>query len=423
MNFFNRNDFFNTPIKEGVIVQKYGGTSVGSIEKIKQVAVKVAKIRDLGSHVVVVVSAMAGETDRLIQLARSISENPNEREYDSIFASGEQVSAGLLSIALQRMGYASQSYLGFQIGIRTDKSYSKARIQSIDASKIFTELDKGKIVIVAGCQGIDEEGNITTLGRGGSDLTAVAVAASLGAKSCEIYTDVDGVYTADPRICSDARRIERISYEEMLEMASSGAKVLERRSVACAMNYQVRLHVLSSFEEGQGTIVCEEDPSMENILVSGITHDKKESRISVKGVPWQTKAVAEIFNHISEKNIVVDMIVQNIPDEAGNTSISFTVPRIDRPTAVEVVKQLYRNAEVSFDDNIAKISIIGAGMRSHAGVASKMFDTLSRENINIMMISTSEIKVSCVIEEKYTELAVRLLHDSFDLAEKTVSVH
>ncbi len=408
---------------EGIIVQKYGGTSVGSIEKIKQVAAKIAKMRDQGHRIVVVVSAMAGETDRLIQLAKSVASNPSDREYDSIFASGEQVSAGLLSIALQSMGYSAQSYLGFQIGIQTDKSYSKARIQSIDAQKILTELDKGKIVIIAGCQGTDGEGNITTLGRGGSDLTAVAVTAALGAKFCEIYTDVDGVYTADPRICSDARRIERISYEEMLEMASSGAKVLERRSVACARNYQVRLHVLSSFEEGLGTIVCEEDSSMENILVSGITHDKKESRISVKGVPWQTKVVADLFTHISEKNIVVDMIVQNIPDESGNTSISFTVPRVDRPTAVEIAKQLYRSAEVTFDDTIAKISIIGAGMRSHAGVASKMFETLGKENINIMMISTSEIKVSCVIEEKYTELAVRLLHDSFDLVRKTASVH
>ncbi|MBI2608709.1 MAG: aspartate kinase [Deltaproteobacteria bacterium] len=403
---------------ENILVQKYGGTSMGSIEKIRHIAEMIISFKKQNEHMVVVVSAMAGETDRLIALTKSITEMPALKEYDSIFATGEQVSAALLAMTLQSMRYNAESYLGFQVGIRTDAAHSKAKILSIDTQKIYTELDKGKIVIIGGCQGISPEGNITTLGRGGSDLTAVAVAAALGAKACEIYTDVSGIFTADPRICSDARKIEKISYEEMLEMASTGAKVLERRSVACAMNHSVRLYVRSSFEQGQGTLVCEEDPTMENILVSGITHDKKESRISVRGDLGVKGGVANLFSHIADKNIVVDMIVQNIPDEEAKSSISFTVPKEDRIQAVQIVKDLYKDAHVTWNDSISKISIIGAGMRTHAGVAATMFDILAKENIDIKMISTSEIKVSCVIEEKYTELAVRLLHEGFQLAKK-----
>ncbi|MBI2026639.1 MAG: aspartate kinase, partial [Deltaproteobacteria bacterium] len=378
-----------------IVVQKYGGTSVGSTEKIKQVAQKIARIKQSGKHVVVVVSAMAGETDRLIALAREISDYPDLREYDSIFASGEQVSCGLLSIALQEMGVRAQSFSGEQVGIVTDNAYSKARIQSIDSNIILSELDQGKVVVIAGCQGVSPEGRVTTLGRGGSDLTAVAVAAAVGAQACEIYTDVAGVYTADPRICSNARKIEKISYEEMLEMASMGAKVLERRSVACARNYKVALYVRSSFEEGQGTLVCEEDHTMENILVSGITHDKKESRISIPHLPTGSSTIAHLFSKLASKNIIVDMIVQNIPESSGLTAISFTVPKEERTAAVQIVQELHPQAEINFDDHISKISIIGAGMRAHAGIAAKMFEILAAENIKILMISTSEIKVSC----------------------------
>ena len=401
---------------ENIVVQKYGGTSVGSIEKIRRVADKIIEVKKTGARLVVVVSAMGGETDRLISLAREISDSPDAREYDSLFATGEQVSCALLAMCLKDRGYDAQSYLGSQVGIKTCSTYSRARIQSVDSQKIYTELDKGKIVIITGCQGVDEEGNITTFGRGGSDLSAVAVAAALGASACEIYTDVIGVFTADPRVCSNARKIEKISYEEMIEMASLGAKVLERRSVACAMNHHVRLYVKSSFESVQGTLVCEEDPTMENILVSAITHDKKESRIIVKDIPAQTSAVAHLFSEIAHHEIVVDMIVQNMSDSTGKALLSFTVPKDDSKAAVKIVEKLYPEAHVSCEHNIAKISIIGAGMRTHAGVAAKMFETLASENIDIKMISTSEIKVSCVIDEKYTELAVRLLHESFNLA-------
>ncbi len=400
-----------------LIVQKYGGTSVGSLERIKNVARRIAKFKDEGHDLVVTVSAMAGETNRLVDLVYGLSDDPNPREYDQVVSTGEQVSIGLVAIALQEMGYDAISLTGWQVGMKTDSAHMKARILNIDTARIKKYLDEGKIVIVAGFQGIDENGNITTLGRGGSDTTAVALAAALSADLCEIYTDVDGVYTADPRIVPKARKLDKISYEEMLEMASLGAKVLQIRSVEFAMKYNVPLVVRSSLNFNPGTIITKEDKEMEKVLVSGVTYNKNEAKISVRRVPDKPGIAAKIFDPLKDANINVDMIIQNI-SKNGYTDLSFTVARNEMKKAVEIVKKVAEEigAEgVEFDDTVAKVSIVGVGMRSHPGVAATMFDTLAENNINIQMISTSEIKISCVIDEKYTELAVRVLHDAFNL--------
>lgn len=405
-----------------LIVQKYGGTSVGTIERIKNVARRVIKTKEEGHDVVVIVSAMAGETDRLINLAYEITSTPDEREYDVLISTGEQVSVALLSMAIQSMGYKARSYLAYQVKIITDSAFSKARIQRIDSEKIFEDLRNGYIVVIAGFQGIDEQGNITTLGRGGSDTTAVAIAASLKADICEIYTDVDGVYTTDPNICPNARKLDVITYDEMLEMASLGAKVLQTRSVEFAKKYNVPIHVRSSFNESKGTMVIKEEDRMEAPVVSGITYSKNEAKITVVRVPDRPGIAAKIFTPLAEANIVVDMIVQNVSAD-GYTDLTFTVPKSDLKKAikiVEAVKDEIKAAAVLGDENIAKVSIVGVGMRSHSGVAAKMFSTLAKENINILMISTSEIKISCVIEPKYTELAVRVLHDAFNLGSEDI---
>ena len=403
-----------------LIVQKYGGTSVGSVDRIRNVARRVAQTRDQGNEVVVVLSAMSGETNKLVGLANDISEFPNEREYDVLVATGEQVTISLLAMCLQGMGYQAKSYLGHQVPIVTDSSFSRARIEHICDQKIREDLKKGAIVVVAGFQGVDREGNLTTLGRGGSDTSAVAVAAALKADVCEIYTDVDGVYTTDPRIVSDASKIDRISYDEMLEMASLGAKVLQIRSVEFAKKYGVVVHVRSSFNDNPGTLVMKEDADMETVLVSGVTYNKDEAKISVMRVPDKPGIAARLFTPLSKANITVDMIIQNVSHE-GYTDLTFTVPRGDFKKAMKAVEAAGRDigaAGVQGDENIAKISIVGVGMRSHSGVACKMFEVLSGEGINIQMISTSEIKISCVIDAKYTELAVRLLHEAFGLAKK-----
>ncbi len=400
-----------------LIVQKYGGTSVGSLERIKNVARRIAKFKDEGHDLVVTVSAMAGETNRLVDLVYGLSDDPDPREYDQVVSTGEQVSIGLVAIALKEMGYDAISLTGWQVGMKTDSAHMKARILDVDTEKIKKYLKEGKIVIVAGFQGIDEEGNITTLGRGGSDTTAVALAAALKADLCEIYTDVDGVYTADPRIVPKARKLDKISYEEMLEMASLGAKVLQIRSVEFAMKYNVPLVVRSSLNFNPGTIITKEDKEMEKVLVSGVTYNKNEAKISIRRVPDRPGIAAKIFEPLKEANINVDMIIQNISKD-GYTDLSFTVARNEMKKAVEIVKKVAEEigAEgVEWDDTIAKVSIVGVGMRSHPGVAAIMFKTLADNNINIMMISTSEIKISCVIDEKYTELAVRVLHDAFNL--------
>ena len=405
-----------------LVVQKYGGTSVGTVERIRNVARRVAKTFDDGNDVVVIVSAMAGETNRLVALAEEISEFPNEREYDVLVSTGEQVTIALLSMCLQSMGYNAKSYLGFQIPMVTDKAHAKARIKSIDDKKIREDLKSGTIIVVAGFQGTDGEGNITTLGRGGSDTSAVAVAAALKADVCEIYTDVDGVYTTDPRMVPSARKIEKISYEEMLEMASLGAKILQIRSVEFAKKYNVVVHVRSSFDDSPGTLVMKEDHEMETVLVSGIAYNKDEAKISIFGVPDHPGIAAQIFTPLSNNNITVDMIIQNVSHE-GATDMTFTVPKGDVKKAVQIIEEIAANIGargVSHNNNIAKVSIIGVGMRSHSGVASTMFETLSREGINIEMISTSEIKVSCIINAKYTELAVRVLHEAFGLDHKEI---
>ncbi len=403
-----------------LVVQKYGGTSVGTVERIRNVARRVAKTFDDGNDVVVIVSAMAGETNRLVALAEEVCEFPNEREYDVLVSTGEQVTIALLSMCLQSMGYNAKSYLGSQIPMITDKAHAKARIKSIDDKNIREDLKSGTIIVVAGFQGTDGEGNITTLGRGGSDTSAVAVAAALKADVCEIYTDVDGVYTTDPRMVPEARKIEKISYEEMLEMASLGAKILQIRSVEFAKKYNVVVHVRSSFDDTPGTLVMKEDNEMESVMVSGIAYNKDEAKISIFGVPDHPGIAAQIFTPLSSNNITVDMIIQNISHE-GATDLTFTVPKSDCKKAVQIVEEIASKIGargVSSDLNIAKVSIIGVGMRSHSGVASTMFETLSREGINIEMISTSEIKVSCVINSKYTELAVRVLHEAFGLDKK-----
>jgi len=400
-----------------LIVQKYGGTSVANLERIRAVAERIISYKKQGHDLIVVVSAMAGETDRLINLAKQITENPPLREFDLLVSTGEQVSSALLSITLQSMGYPSIALLGYQVPIYTTDLFTKAKIKEIKTEKIKECLSQGKIVIIAGFQGVTEKGDITTLGRGGSDTTAVALAASLKADFCEIYTDVEGVYTADPRIVSKARKLKKISYEEMLEMASSGAKVLEMRSVELAMIYKVPLIVRSSFTNAEGTLITEEDEEMEKVLVSGITYNRNEARISIYGVPDKPGIAAQIFGPVGEKGIVVDMIIQTArPD--GKADLTFTVPRTDYKETLEIINGVAQKLgaeKVEGDNHIAKVSIVGAGMRTHPGVATKMFETLAKHGINIMMISTSEIKISCVIDEKYTELAVRALHEAFNL--------
>ncbi|HKA31902.1 MAG TPA: aspartate kinase [Candidatus Binatia bacterium] len=397
-----------------LVVQKYGGTSVGTAERITNVARRVVAAKLRGDDLVVVVSAMAGETNRLVALAQEICDMPDERERDVLLASGEQVSTALLALAIKSMGHKSRSFLAHQMRIRTDNAYGKARIKSIDASRVRQALREGEIVVVAGFQGVDEDDNITTLGRGGSDTSAVAVAAALNADSCEIYTDVDGVYTTDPNLCPAARKIDRISYEEMIEMASMGTKVLQIRSVELGMKFKVPIHVRSSFNDAEGTWVVEEDETMDALLVSGVTYDKDEAKITLLGVPDRPGLAAQIFGPIAEANVVVDMIIQNA-SEAGTTDLTFTVPKADYKKAVAVVEglQSIQAKGITVDPKIAKVSIIGVGMRTHAGVAARMFKVLSREAINIEMISTSEIKVSVVIDEEHMEKAVKALHQEF----------
>lgn len=406
-----------------LIVQKYGGTSVATIEKIKHVAKKVVEAKKAGNDLVVVVSAMAGETDRLIELAHKIVDKPDEREYDVLVSTGEQVSIALLSMAIQDLGFRAVSFLGFQIGIITNDDFTKARILDIDSEKIANELKRGSIIVIAGFQGIDKQANVTTLGRGGSDTTAVAVAATLKADVCEIYTDVEGVYTTDPNICPNARKLERISYDEMLEMASLGAKVLHTRSVEFAKKNNVSIHVRSTFSQNTGTLVTREDEIMERVVVSGITYNRKEGKITIVKVPDKPGIASKIFKPISEANINVDMILQNVSED-GFADVTFTVAESDCKKALSVIEGIAEEigaADVQYDENIVKVSIIGVGMRSHAGVAAKMFTVLANEGINIMMISTSEIKISCVIDAKYAELAVRVLHDAFELGENVAS--
>lgn len=400
-----------------LIVQKYGGTSVGTVEKIRNVAKRVARARDDGNEVVVVVSAMAGETNRLLGLAHQLSDMPNERELDVVASTGEQVTIGLLAIALTEMGYKARSFTGFQIPVRTDSAYVKARILDIRGDSIRAALQNGEVAVVAGFQGVDDTGAITTLGRGGSDTSAVAVAAALPADVCEIYTDVDGVYTTDPNICSDARKLDRISFEEMLELASLGAKVLQIRSVEFGMKYGVRIHVRSSFNDNTGTIVMKEDEMMETAVLSGVAYSKSEAKITIVKVPDRPGIAAKIFKPLSDANIVVDVIVQNV-SVTGYTDLTFTVGRGDFRKAMLLTEDTAREIgaeKVVGNDKIAKVSIVGMGMRSHSGVATKVFETLAAEGVNILGITTSEIKISCLIEEKYTELAVRVLHNAFGL--------
>ena len=404
-----------------LIVQKYGGTSVGNIERIENVAEKVTGWRERGYGVVVVVSAMSGETDRLIGLAKGIAPRPHPRELDVLLATGEQVTIALLCIALEKRGCSARSYTGGQVRILTDNAFNKARIQDVEIDAMRADLDAGRVVVVAGFQGVDEEGNITTLGRGGSDTTGVALAAALGADECQIYTDVDGVYTTDPRVVPDARRLDRITFEEMLEMASLGSKVLQIRSVEFAGKHNVPLRVLSTFQEGPGTLITLEEAfeveSLEKAVISGIAFNRDEAKITVLGVPDRPGIAFNILGPVSDANIEVDMIIQNIGRD-GTTDFTFTVHRNDYERTLEILRErtLQLNArEVSGDNKIAKLSLVGIGMRSHAGVASRMFQALAKEGINIRMISTSEIKISVVVDEKYLELGVRALHEAFEL--------
>ncbi len=402
-----------------LIVQKYGGTSVGSPERIKNVAKRVAAARQAGHDVVVVVSAMSGETNRLVALAHEMQEFPDPRELDVVLSTGEQVTIGLLAMALKNIGVDAKSYTGWQVAVKTDTAHTKARIEEIDSDKMLADLKAGRVVIVAGFQGISSAGDISTLGRGGSDTSAVALAAALKADECQIYTDVDGVYTTDPRVVPEARRMDTITFEEMLELASLGSKVLQIRSVEFAGKYQVRLRVLSSLQEGgKGTLITfEEDENMEKAAVSGIAFDKNQARINVRGVPDKPGIAYQILGAVADANIEVDMIIQNVGNE-GTTDFSFTVPRGDYKPTLELLSSLKDSigaAEVSGDDAVCKVSIVGLGMRSHVGIAAKMFRTLAAEGINIQMISTSEIKVSVLIDEKYLELATRVLHKEFGL--------
>lgn len=402
-----------------LIVQKYGGTSVGSPERIKNVANRIAKFKAAGHDVVVVVSAMSGETNRLVALAEAMQEYPDPREMDVILATGEQVTIGLLAMALKNIGLDAKSYTGWQVAVTTDSSHTKARIENIDADHIHADIKEGKVIIVAGFQGIDGNGDITTLGRGGSDTSAVAMAAALKADECQIYTDVDGVYTTDPRVVPEARRLKTISFEEMLELASLGSKVLQIRSVEFAGKYKVRLRVLSSLQEGgEGTLITfEEDEDMEKAAVAGIAFDKNQARINVRGVPDKPGIAYQILGAVADANIEVDMIIQNVGVE-GTTDFSFTVPRGDYQRTLNILNEVQKNIGaqiVDGDNTVCKVSIVGVGMRSHVGVASTMFRTLAEEGINIQMISTSEIKVSVLIDEKYLELATRVLHSVFGL--------
>ncbi len=405
-----------------LVVQKYGGTSVGSIERIKKVAERIARMRKTGLDIVVVVSAMGGETDKLLDMARQLNPDPKRRELDLLLSSGERVSSALLSMALDNIGCPSISMTGRQIGLLTDSSHTGARIKEIDTERAKRVLKKKHVIVVAGFQGINEQGDVTTLGRGGSDTSAVALAVALKAERCEIYTDVDGVYTADPNVVPDARKMDHVSYDEMLEMSSLGAKVLQFRCVEFCKKYNMPLIVKSSFnEESNGTLICEEDPSMEQPVVSGVMSDKNQAKITIKGVPDQPGIASKIFTGLANADLSIDMIIQNVSEE-GLTDISFTLEKGNMDEAIDIVKKLgevIKAREISADSNICKVSIVGAGMRSHSGVAAQMFKALSGENINIVMISTSEIRVSCIVDEKYAELAVRVLHDTFQVGTET----
>jgi aspartate kinase len=402
-----------------LIVQKYGGTSVASVERIKAVAERVVTAAQEGNQVVVVVSAMAGETDKLINLAHEISQNPSDREMDLLLSSGERVTSALTAIAIESLGHKAMAFTGRQMGIITDTVHTKARIEKITAERAKRVLDEGYVLVVAGFQGITEDRDeVTTLGRGGSDLSAVAIAQALNADLCEIYTDVDGVYTTDPNIVPEARKLDKISYEEMLELASLGAKVLQTRSVEFAMKYGVPVVVRSSFNNNPGTLVTKEDKEMEKVAVSGVAYDKNQAKITVTGVPDKPGIAAKLFKGIAGANMVVDMIVQNVSSDGKAADISFTVPKTDSKKALKMTEGIVRELGakgVTLREDIAKISIVGVGMRTHSGVAAKMFETLADHKINIVMISTSEVKVSCVIDAKYTELAVRVLHNAFEL--------
>ncbi len=400
-----------------LIVHKYGGTSVGSIERIRRVAERIVSFQEAGHSLVVVLSAMSGETDRLLKLAHEVTACPDEREMDMLLSTGERVTIALLAMELRGRGVNARSFTGRQVGIITDSFHTKARIARITADRIKKALAEGIIPIVAGFQGINEQSDVTTLGRGGSDLTAVALAAALKADRCIIYTDVDGVYTADPNIVPTARRLKKVAYEEMLELASLGAKVLQSRSVEFAARYGVPVEVQSSFKEGQGTLVAKEDADMERVTVSGVTGDRNQAKITIVGVPDRPGIAARIFGPVAEANILVDMIIQNV-GQASLTDISFTVPRAELRKAVDLIQRVVKEIEaksMTVTESIAKVSLVGVGMRTHSGVAAKMFEVLSREGVNIQMISTSEIKISCVIEEKYVELAIRSLHAAFGL--------
>ncbi|MBN9162733.1 MAG: aspartate kinase [Myxococcales bacterium 68-20] len=405
-----------------LVVQKFGGTSVGSVERIRNVAKRALATQREGNDVVVIVSAMSGETNRLLKLAHEVVAVPEAREMDVIASTGEQVTSALLSLAIQSEGGQARSLLGHQVKILTDGAFTKARIKTIEGSKIFSTLKKGQIAVVAGFQGVDENGDITTLGRGGSDTTAVAVAAAIGADACEIYTDVDGVYTTDPNVCPSAKKISKISYEEMLELASLGAKVLQIRSVEIAMKYGVPIHVRSSFNDSSGTWVTGEDKSLEDVVVAGVAYDKSEARVDVVGIYDKPGIVAELFTSLAEKNVSVDMIIQNATTGCTDRAdVTFTLATTDlvraKPFIDEVGKRLGAQ-EIRYDEDVVKVSIVGLGMREHAGIAARMFRILATEGINIQAISTSEIKVSCLVHQKYTELAVRALHDGFGLSQK-----
>ncbi len=400
-----------------LVVQKFGGTSVGTIERIKHVAGVVAQSRQAGDSVVVVLSAMSGETDRLVKLAHEVANFPDEREMDMLLSTGERVTIALLAMALRARGFDARSYTGRQVGIITDSTHTKARIARIAADRIEEALKEGIVPVVAGFQGIDEKSDVTTLGRGGSDLTAVALAAALKADRCLIYTDVDGVYTADPNLVPSARKLDKVSYEEMLELASLGAKVLQSRSVEFAAKYGVPVVVKSTFVDGSGTLVTKEDPDMEQVMVAGVAGDRNQAKVTFIGVPDRPGVAARIFGPIGEANILVDMIIQNV-SQGDLTDLSFTIPRGDVHKTVDLAHRIAKDIgarSVEVKDQIAKVSLVGVGMRSHSGVAARMFETLAREGINIMMISTSEIKISCVIEEKHLESAIRSLHEAFGL--------
>lgn len=401
----------------GLIVQKYGGTSVGTEKRIEKIADKLIRWKDMGHRVVVVVSAMSGETNRLVDMAKNIAPNPSAREMDVLLSTGEQVTIALLTIALEERGVDARSYTGSQVHILTDSEHGKARIRDIEASRIKEDLELDRIVVVAGFQGIDERGRITTLGRGGSDTTAVAIAAALDADECQIYTDVDGVYTTDPRVVPEARRLNQITFEEMLEMSSLGSKVLQLRAVEFAGKYNVPLRVLSSFEDGEGTLISYEEEKMESPVISGIAFNRDEAKLTIAGVPDKPGVASKILGPVSAANIEIDMIIQNVALD-GTTDFTFTVHHNDYDRAYKILDNIAKELkarEVSGDTGIVKISIVGVGMRSHAGIASKMFSALGEENINIQMISTSEIKISVVVDQKYLELAVRVLHRVFEL--------